>query len=133
MITDPQGAGRVTPFNTKSDVSGMASKSVATHSIVNPLLFLTVIVTPTMTAGSLFATGPMVLFFAIMAALPVLATLFAYWHFARADPEKLQSERFRIERQWITAQLGDNQTKQVIDLSANNELVANNAVEGSDR
>jgi len=107
-----------------------AARGVATRSILNPLLWLTLIVTPTASAATLFAPGSLVTLFAILAIAPPGLALLAYVYFMFADPDRLQSEPFRIEQQWVQAQIGDNRTQEVITVPVERSApTANSAIE----
>ena len=57
--------------------------------------------------------------------------MLAYLWFMFKDPDRLQSEPFRIEQQWVQAQIGDNRTHQVITVPTDpDNLTANTAFMG---
>jgi hypothetical protein len=108
-------------------------KQVATNSILNPMLWLCGIVTPVSLAAAIFATGALVTIFAILAIAPPVIAMLAYAYFVFADPDRLQSEPFRIEQQWVQAQIGDNRTKEVITIPVEaTTLSTNSAMLGGD-
>ena len=108
-----------------------AAKQVATNSILNPMLWLCAIVTPVSCIAAIFASGSLVAVFAILAIAPPILAMGAYGYFMFADPDRLQSEPFRIEQQWVQAQIGDNRTKEVITLPQSpSNLSANTAMLG---
>jgi uncharacterized BrkB/YihY/UPF0761 family membrane protein len=93
------------------------------------MLWMCGIAMPTFTTGALIASGPLVTFFAALAGAPLVVGMLAYVWFMFKDPDRLQSEPFRIEQQWVQAQLGDNTTKQVITVDAERSaLTANTAI-----
>lgn len=96
--------------------STRAAKYVATRSVLNPLLWLSAIITPASFLTALFATGPLLYVLLGLAAAPPLATIVAFVGFAFTNPNRLQSEEFIIQQQWVAAQIGDNRTQEVVTL-----------------
>lgn len=95
------------------------------------MLWLCAIVTPVSCIAAIFASGSLVAVFAILAIAPPILAMGAYGYFMFADPDRLQSEPFRIEQQWVQAQIGDNRTKEVITLPQSpSNLSANTAMLG---
>lgn len=39
-------------------------------------------------------------------ALPVMSTVWGFWHFAKTDPDRLQTEDFRIQREIVAKVTG---------------------------
>jgi hypothetical protein len=104
---------------------------VGTRSVLNPMLWLCGIASPTFTVGALLADGALVTLFAISAAAPLVIAMAAYLWFMFKDPDRLQSEPFRIEQQWVQAQIGDNRTHQVVTVPTDARiLTANTALSG---
>lgn len=105
-----------------------AAMQVGTRSVLNPLLWLCGIVTPVSMAAALMASGPLVGLFAVLAVAPPVVALCSYVYFMFKDPDRLQSEPFRIEQQVVQAQIGDNRTNQFIEIPYNQmSLSANSA------
>jgi len=96
--------------------SAVASKYVATRSVLNPLLWLSAIITPICILASLFAPVPLLYALIVLAFIPPVAAVIAYTCFAVTYPNRLQSEEFVLQQQWVAAQIGDNKTKEVITL-----------------
>jgi hypothetical protein len=100
--------------------------------VLNPLLWLCAIITPVAAIAALFASVPLLYALILLAVLPPVATIFAFIGFAFADPNRLQSEEFLIQQQWVAAQIGNNQTHQIITLEGDAATpAANNALTGT--
>ncbi|HEV7289910.1 hypothetical protein [Sphingomonas sp.] len=85
----------------------VATRGVTTKSAMNPALWLCALTTPLATAGSFFAPEPMNYILIAFASLPVFNALYSYNHFMRKEPDRLQSEKYLIERQ-VVSKIGDN-------------------------
>ena len=85
----------------------IATRGVTTKSAMNPALWLCALSTPTGFAGSLLAHPPTNYFLLAICTLPLLNAVRAYNHFMKHDPDRLQSERYLLERQ-VVATLGIN-------------------------
>lgn len=114
-----------------------ASKQVATKSALNPLLIICAIISlpalialadPWFPASMRWLAG-----FALI--VPVVAALGAYIYFMLTEPNRLQSEEFLIQQQSLAAQIVDNRTQEVIEVSAvSSALSANTSlIEGNSR
>ena len=79
----------------------IATRQVATKSAINPIQWICALATPSSIAAACFAPPPLNYFFFFLAALPVIYALRAYDHFMKRDPDRLQSERFLLERQMV--------------------------------
>lgn len=73
-----------------------SSREVATKSVMSPLQWILAIVAATSLAGMIFVPSDLarIGFFTLFAA-DLIHTLFAYEHFKRSDPDRLQSESYR--------------------------------------
>lgn len=107
--------------------SATASKHVATRSVLNPLLWLSAIITPVCVVAALFASDALLYALIGLAALPPLATVLGFLGFAFSNPNRLQSEEFIIQQQLVAAQIGDNRTREVITLDGQNMTPSTNA------
>ncbi len=109
-----------------------ASRHVATRSVLNPILWLSGIVWPAALAAMAFAPAPFNYFAAAVGGLTVLMALSAYAYFALKDPDRLQTEEFRLQQQMV-ARLGDNRSHEEIALSVGEQsrLTANTVIEGA--
>jgi hypothetical protein len=97
--------------------SGAAeSRHVAKRDVIQPLLWLTALTTPICVICSLFAPHDLIFTLICLAGFPPLLVAMAYCWFAVTNSDRLQSEEFRLQQQWFAAQIGDNQTKQVVVL-----------------
>jgi hypothetical protein len=111
----------------------VAAKQVATRNILAPLLWLCAIVSGPAALGAAFASATLLAVLLILALAPPLFTLVAYAYWTFKDPDRLQSEQFVLQQRWMESQalIGDNRTKEVFDLSPQqNTLTANTAPSG---
>jgi hypothetical protein len=79
---------------------------VATKSVVTPLQWILLIVAAASVFGMIFIGDPLIRwgFFSLL-VVDVGYTLFAYDHFRRSDPERLQSENYRHAQATLQNQL----------------------------
>ena len=89
---------------------------VGTRSVLNPILWLSAIVFPVGIAGALLADGAMTPVLAFVAILPPLVAVGSYVYFMLKDPDRLQSEPFRIEQQWAQSRIVDNRTNEELPI-----------------
>lgn len=71
----------------------------------------------------------------IAALVPPAFALVAYIYWTFKDPNRLQSEDFVLQQRWMdtNAQIGDNRTKEVIDVAPeHSRLAANTAALAGD-
>ena len=115
--------------------SGRVDAVRVVSSALNPLLWLTGLVTPLSLIFAYLATDPWksIVFF-VFAALPPVLTAMVFAYFMISDPDRLQSEGFRLRQQAL---------KVIIRRGANTEVVGaatdiariekgKSAVDGSD-
>lgn len=119
-------------LNLLSGATGaQAAMQVGTRSVLNPLLWLcgicSTFIVGAVTAAGLDASPWLVAALAFLSAAPVFVALWAYIYFAVKDPDRLQSEPFRIEEKWVQAQIGDNRTHQVITIPSGHSAPTGNA------
>jgi hypothetical protein len=74
---------------------------VRTNSVLNPLLWLCGIIVPTTPPAIYFTQGDYKLYFFMVFALTVTATLSAYFIWMFKDPNRLQSEDYQLAQQRI--------------------------------
>jgi hypothetical protein len=105
------------PHRSAVDPSSTSvSRYGTTRSVVQPLLWLTLITTPICVVVSLFATTPLLYALIFLAILPPILVAVAFAGFAIANADRLHSEEFLLQKQWFAAQIGDNTTRSVITL-----------------
>jgi hypothetical protein len=95
-----------------------ASRQVATDSAMNPILWKTSIVSTVGMVCAVFAQEPLNYLLFALAAIPILVGCWAYYHFAKTDPKRLQSER-HIEHMEMIGRIGDNTSGAVIEFDPN--------------
>lgn len=95
-----------------------AAVQVGTRSVLNPMLWTIGITMTAGTAGAVFGPDELVWIFVSMPLASLAVTLFAYLWFMIKDPDRLQSEPFRIEQQVVQARMGDNRTGEMITIDA---------------
>lgn len=84
-----------------------ASRQVATKSAMNPILWMSAVVTPVSLILTNFAAAPFSYLLLAIACLPVIVGCWIFTHFARNDPDRLQSES-HIEHMEMLSRIGDN-------------------------
>jgi hypothetical protein len=109
-----------------SPSSAAASKHVATKSVLNPLLWLSAIITPACVIAALFATGVLLYALIVLAFLGPVSAILAFGGFAVLNADRLQSEEYLLQQQWVAAQIGDNASKEVITLEGETAAPAAN-------
>jgi hypothetical protein len=107
---------QIGPFGS----AAAAAVQVGTRSVLNPMLWTTGITMTAGTLGSVFGPEELVAVFVGMPVATLTVTLFSYIWFMIKDPDRLQSEPFRIEQQVVQARIGDNRTGETFLLT--NEL-----------
>ena len=83
---------------------GISNKAgeIKIQNILSPLLWLCAVCVPAGCIGLLLTpTGPISLLFGALIGLPVLTSLVAFWYFAIKDPNRLQSESYRIQSEQL--------------------------------
>lgn len=76
---------------------------IKVNTALNPLLWLTAVVTPAGLIAAILAGSPQVQGFACwIAATPVLLTGLAYAILLFRDPDRLQSEQYQLKQQELT-------------------------------
>ncbi|MFX4222522.1 MAG: hypothetical protein ACMVO3_17095 [Thalassobaculum sp.] len=81
---------------------------VTTRSALNPILWLSGIVTPISIILATTSSAHFAPWLLALGAIPVLVSITAYIYFMVKDPDRLQSEEYNLERQRIE-HLGDNE------------------------
>jgi hypothetical protein len=117
-------------MNWGHGLTPLAANKVATRNILNPLLWLCAIVTPASLVAAPFASGALLTVLLITALVPPACTLAAYGYWTFKEPNRLQSEDFVLQKQWLdtNALIGDNRTQQVIDVTpGQSQMTANTA------
>ena len=96
---------------------GTASKQVATHSAMNPLLWKTVISFPVAAVASIFAPDPLNYFILGAGSLPIVFGCLNFTLFAIRDPDRLQSEKHLENMEIIGgSRMLDQNTGEVIEI-----------------
>lgn len=102
---------------------------VKVRNILNPLLWLSAIVTPVFfltayAAGFDTVTGACL---TIIGSLPPILALFAYLYFALKEPDRLQSEEYRLEHRKldIIDKAGNIKNIDLLPLESNPQIEAN--------
>ena len=80
------------------------------------MLWLSGIVTPASFAATWFAPPELTLQLFYFGIAPPTVAILGFIFFAFRDANRLQSEEFVLQQQWVAAQIGDNRTKEVIDV-----------------
>jgi hypothetical protein len=110
-----------------------AAKHVATKNILAPLLWLDVIISLPAIATLPFMPTVLLPWRLVLAVVPPAFTLLAYTFWTFKEPDRLQSEQYLLEKRWFDtqAQIGDNRTREVIDLTPEQSAPsANTAISG---
>lgn len=87
-------------------------------NILSSLVWLSAITFPSGSISSAFAPWPQSLMQFIVGSLPVLAAIWYYRHWTKNDPNRLQTEDFRIQLQAIAKISGPDGTEIIVDQSA---------------
>lgn len=74
---------------------------IKTNSILNPLLWLSAITAFIAWPSACWSTGNLQTFFAILGAIPIISAIVAYFIWMNKDPDRLQSEDYRLAQQRI--------------------------------
>lgn len=90
-------------LDAMSRSSFSAAKGLRVRSALNPMLWLTAIVSPTaLTVAYMFRESPsVVLGLLLLAALPVVVTCLGFGFFAFRNPDKLQSEEYQLRHETL--------------------------------
>jgi hypothetical protein len=109
------------------------TRQVATKSAMNPMLWISGLTTPFSIGASAMTEGPMQYFFAALAVLPIAYSIRAYDFWMKSDPDRLQSERYLIERQ-IVGRIGYKSDGGVIEgeVSSQPILIDNPVLDAGD-
>lgn len=109
-----------------------ASRQVATRSVLNPLLWLSLIVWVPALAAAGFVPSPFNYIALAIGVLTVVVALGMYVYFAVSDPDRLQDEEYLLQQQMV-ARMGDNLSNEEFALPAIDgaTLTANTSVEGN--
>lgn len=91
-----------------------ASRQVATHSAMNPILWKTVICSPVAMVCSVYAGAPLNYLLFALSSLPILVGSWGFVHFAKNDPRRLQSEG-HLEHMELIGKISDNRTGHYIE------------------
>lgn len=88
------------------------------RTAVNPLLWLVGLTMPVLLLVVILVDDRVIrLVFAGLAAIPVLATLVAYFIFLFRDPDRLQSEEYRIRQRAIQLLYRIGGTSEIVDVA----------------
>ncbi|MFN0046711.1 MAG: hypothetical protein ACKVOS_09605 [Sphingorhabdus sp.] len=82
------------------------TRQVATKSAMNPMLWICGLTTPFSIVAAAYSAEPISYLFFGMACLPIFYGIRAYEFWMKSDPDRLQSERYLIERQ-IVGRIGE--------------------------
>jgi hypothetical protein len=89
---------------------------VKVDNALNPLLWLTAVVTPVSAVLAAFTTNPtLASAFFWLAASPVALSALAYFLFLFRDPDRLQSEEYQLKQQQIELFQKGHETPIIID------------------
>lgn len=102
--------------------SSSASRQVATRSVLNPLLWLTLIVWVPALGASVMAPNPFNYIAMVVGVLTVLVNLAMYIYFALRDPDRLQNEEYLLQQQ-LVARMGDNRSGKEISLATESSSI----------
>lgn len=105
------------PGSQLRDVFDRAA-TIRVRNVLNPLLWLSAVATPTSfiaawAAGFDTFAGVLLCFFG---GLPVIATLVAYAGFALRDPDRLQSEEYRLRQRAIQLLYRKGGSTEIVDV-----------------
>ena len=95
-----------------ADLSSYPKKNVLTS-----LLWLSGITFPSSTFAFCFAPWPQGLIAFVVGSMPVVATVIYYRHWANKDVERLQTEDYRIQKEFV-ARIVDNRTNEHVTISS---------------
>ncbi|WP_397604136.1 hypothetical protein [Sphingorhabdus sp.] len=87
-------------------------------NILSSLVWLSAITFPSGSISSAFAPWPQSLMLFAVGSLPVLAAIWYYRHWTKEDPNRLQTEDFRIQLQAIAKISSSDGREIIIDQSA---------------
>jgi hypothetical protein len=79
----------------------VATREVATKSAMNPIQWICALTTPASITAACFVQAPFSYAFFLLAACPVAYAFRAYDYYMKNDRDRLQSERYLIERQVV--------------------------------
>lgn len=68
------------------------------RSALNPLLWLSGLISVPSIVACIYSTGALQVFFAALSALPPVAACIAFAYLLLKDPDKLQSEEYQIQK-----------------------------------
>ncbi|MCA3565460.1 MAG: hypothetical protein IOC90_12080 [Methylocystis sp.] len=89
---------------------------VKVDNALNPLLWLTAVVTPVSAVLAAFVANPaLATAFLFLAAIPVALVALAYFLFLFRDPDRLQSEEYQLKQQQIELFQKGQETPIIID------------------
>jgi hypothetical protein len=89
---------------------------VKVDNALNPLLWLTAVVTPVSAVLAAFVANPaLATAFLLLAAIPVALVALAYFLFLFRDPDRLQSEEYQLKQQQIELFQKGQETPIIID------------------
>jgi hypothetical protein len=79
----------------------VATRQVATKSAMNPIQWICALTTPFCLAAACVAPPPLQYAFFVLACVPVIYGIRVFEHLMKNDPDRLQSEKYLIEKQVI--------------------------------
>ena len=113
------------------NVSGLknALSAYPKKNILTSLLWLSGITFPSSSAAFAFAPWPQGLIVFVVGCMPTLATIWYYKHWTNEDPNRLQTEDYRIQVQASAKIGGPDGTAIDIDPTTS-RLTSNNVIDG---
>ena len=86
------------------------------RTAVNPLLWLVGLVTPlSLGAAALIGESWMAVALFVLACLPVIFTIAAYFWYMFRDPDRLQSEEYRLRQVALQLLIAKNSDAKIVD------------------
>ncbi|WP_143150227.1 hypothetical protein [Erythrobacter sanguineus] len=100
---------------------------------MNPMLWISGLTTPFAIGAAAMSDGPMQYFFAVLAFVPIAYSIRAYDFWMKKDPDRLQSERYLIERQ-IVGRIGYKSDDGVVEAEVSSQpiLIENPKLDAGD-
>jgi hypothetical protein len=98
------------------------TRQVATKSAMNPMLWVCGLTTPFSICAAAYSTAPISYLFYGIACVPILYAMRAYDYWMKNDPDRLQSERYLIERQ-IVGTIGSKSEDGAIEIQVPSQTI----------
>jgi hypothetical protein len=116
---DSGGEGGVKPKDTIGNFTSRAG-TVRVRNALNPLLWTMALVVPTSWIAAYFFRDEAMLEYALfgVGALPIFATLVAYFIFMFRDPNRLQSEEYQLRHEVLQILHKRGDVNEVVDVAA---------------